>query len=281
MNQSILQVHVRDLTSDPALMLLCAGFELKKWRADALVDDLFHRHLTSFALSYTDFNAVTGDTAGRSLKRAAQMVYSTDKYKRRGEFGELILHAVLRDHYGAQPAVSKIFYKDSDNDTVKGFDCVHLVERDDQVEIWLGEVKFYADLGKAITAVAAELTDHLESNFLKREFVAITNKLDQGWPHSAQVASLLNDANSLDEIAKHLVIPILLTYESPSTKQADVTNDSYIAALEIEATAAWTDLVDKLDLPLDVSLELILVPLQDKQRLTNLLHQRLKLWQHL
>ena len=34
-------------------------------------------------------------------------------------------------------AISKVFFKDSPNDTVKGFDAVHVVESLDGLELWL------------------------------------------------------------------------------------------------------------------------------------------------
>jgi len=128
MSRGILRCRVHDAALDPSLMLLCSGFELGAWRVQDLVDDSFQRHLASFALSWTEFQKIDGESAGRALRRAAEVVYETNKYARRGEFGELFLHAIAKDFFGAQPAVSKIYYKDSRNDTVKGFDCVHIVE---------------------------------------------------------------------------------------------------------------------------------------------------------
>jgi hypothetical protein len=36
-------------------------------------------------------------------------VYTTEKFKRRGEFGELLLHAVIRELWETEPAVSKLY----------------------------------------------------------------------------------------------------------------------------------------------------------------------------
>ena len=282
MQKPVLQIRVQDVKLSPSLTVLCAGFEQKDWRAVALTDDLFQRHLTSFALSYGEYISITGETAAKSLKRAAQVVYATDKYRRRGEFGELLLHAALVDFFGATPAVSKIFYKDSDNDTVKGFDSVHLVNTDDGIEVWLGEAKFYADLTDAIREAAKSIEEHLKRDFLRREFVAITNKVDHDWPHAAQFMDALDDATSLDEIAQTLVVPVLLTYESPASYAATSHDAAYVTALEAEASAAWSKFVEyELDTKLQVRLQLILVPLQNKERLLNLMHQKLNLYKHL
>ena len=215
------------------------------------------------------------------LKKAAEAIYNTKKYRRRGEFGELLLHATVKDFFDAQPAVSKIHFKDSGNDTVKGFDCVHIIERGGEIELWLGEVKFYKDLRKAISDSTNELKDHLAKDFLRREFIAITNKLDPSWPYSQKVASLLDNARSLDEILGHLVIPVLLTYDSPVVSKHGAVNDQYIAELTREADDALHEFCGKLQVNYPVTLHLILAPLQDKDRLINLFQQKLQVWKHL
>jgi len=282
MSGAVLKIRVQDLALAPSLTVACPGYELGAWRDQDLVDDVFQRHLASFALSYTEFSKIDGTSAGRALKRAAEIVYATDKYKHRGEFGELFLHAVAKDFFGAQPAISKLFYKDSDNDTVKGFDCVHVLENDEsELEIWLGEAKFYADLGGAISEAVKSITQHLEQDFLKREFVAITNKLDPAWPHSQEVADLLDSVNSLDEIASSLVIPVLLTYNSDAVDTHDKICDEYIAALESEAQEAWTAFEDKLSAPLPITVHLILMPLESKAHVADLMHEKLRVWQQI
>jgi len=280
--QSVLTIRVQHLELRPSLTVLCAGYELDEWRAAALVDDLFQRHLASFALSYTDFREIDGQNAARSLKRAAQVVYSTDKYRRRGEFGELILHAALIDFFGARPAVSKIFYKDSDNDTVKGFDSVHIVESPNGVEIWLGEAKFYKDAASAITEALGSLRDHLDRDFLRREFVAITNKLDRNWEHSRTVREMLDSPRSLNDIAQSIVIPVLITYNSDAVSAWTRICPEYVDQLDAEANATWARFdVGQLSDRFDIAVQLILVPLADKDTLLDLMHQKLNVYQAL
>ena len=63
------------------------------------------------------------------------------KYLSRGEFGELILHLLLRDFHKTIPLLSKIYFKDSYGVTVHGFDAVHIMP--DTKTLWLGESKLY------------------------------------------------------------------------------------------------------------------------------------------
>ena len=62
-------------------------------------------------------------------------------YKKRGEFGELILHMLLRDFKGTIPLVSKVYFKDSSGVPAHGFDTVHISP--DEKILWLGESKLY------------------------------------------------------------------------------------------------------------------------------------------
>ena len=277
----VLRSRLNDQSLSPTLIVVCAGFEGGAWRAQDLVDDLFQRHLPSFALSFTDLTSIDGETAARSLKQAADIVYNTNKYGSRGEMGELILHGVAKDFFGALPAVSKIYYKDSANDTVKGFDCVHVTETQGELVLWLGEVKFYSNLAQAIRDAADELRSHLEAEFLKREFLAITNKLDPAWPHTESLIEMLDAANSLDDIVSSIRVPVLLTYDSKAVADSNAVSPEYVAALEIEARTAWESFASKLDLPLPVTLELILLPVEEKARLAGLFHQKLSIYKHL
>lgn len=275
----VLEMRHEETDENPPLYVVCPGYEMKVWRGEDLASDVFKRHLTSFALRFSEFQSINGDTAGAAISRAAKKVYASDKYKSRGEFGELILHGVLRDFFGAIPAVSKIYYKDSDNDTVKGFDSVHIVESGDEIEIWLGESKFYQDLGKAIRDVTAEITDHLDRDFLRREFVAITSKLDDAWPHSARLTAMLDEGLSLDRIATSLVMPVFLTYDSDAVSDWDAVCRGYVEQVAEEAESARRTLRGRLSMPLPVRVRFILLPLKSKSDFVLLLHERLKAWQ--
>ncbi len=98
--------------------------------------------LPEFALDHTEQQNINAGSAARALRNAAQRVYQTDKFKKRGEFGERLLHIAVRQVFGSIPAISKIYYKDSVNATVKGFDRVHIDRRAPITGIvaWRGEV---------------------------------------------------------------------------------------------------------------------------------------------
>ncbi|WP_188742683.1 HamA C-terminal domain-containing protein [Agromyces bauzanensis] len=273
----VLQVRVSLVPGSVVVDALCAGYETGHWRAGALVEDLFDRHLLTFALSYTEARSVTSATAIQSVRDAAVSVYSTDKYQHRGEFGELLLHAALVDFYGAEPAVSKIYYEDSSNDVVKGFDSVHVVaEPDNSLKIWLGEAKFYADLDGAIASALLDIETHLATDFLRKEFVFITRKVDDEWPLAQAFKEMIVRARSLDEISSAIVMPVFLTYDSDAVSQHDVVGEDYVAALTVEVTEALSSFESRLKKPLEVEIRLILVPLKSKAKLVDLMHAKLR-----
>lgn len=222
--------------------------------------------LPEFALRYSEWSDLDHADAVLKVAEAARAVYASDRYERRGEFGEILLHILLRQHFGTVPAISKIFFKDSRNDTVKGFDAVHVLEGGDGLELWLGEVKFYSDLNRAIRDVCDELSAHTAADYLRSEFVAITNKLDDAWGDAANVRHMLAQERSLDEIFTAVCVPVLLTYNSDVVGSYSQVGPAYEAAFEKEVSAAWKAFGEKVP-PIPVRVHLFLLPLRDKHEL--------------
>ncbi|WP_333769810.1 HamA C-terminal domain-containing protein [Streptomyces sp. IBSBF 2435] len=247
--------------------------------------------LPEFALSQSEAADFDSETGVEMLSRAVKNIYLTDKYHRRGEFGELLLHVVLREVFGTEIAISKIFFKDSHNDTVKGFDAVHVVVNPQgNLELWLGEVKFYDNLARAIRDVVSELHAHVDSDYLRSEFAAIGGKIDPSWVHADEMKQLIANEVSLDEVFDNLTIPVLLTYDSrvvaervrelsrDLNESPSSTAEAYRKAFEAEIRAGWERFATA-GLPRRVRIRLILVPLHEKKTLLSDLHERLRAWQ--
>lgn len=111
-------------------------------------------YILEFALTYSELESIDPRDMRRMLKNIASAIYQSDKYKKRGEFDELILHVVIREIYDTISAISKIYNKDGLNDIVKGFDAVH-INKENGLELRLGEGKknlFYYKI-KGITSM--------------------------------------------------------------------------------------------------------------------------------
>lgn len=275
------RIAIHDLAASPPLTGPCADYEAGEWRAQQMATYLLDA-LPEFCLNASELARFTPQNALTLIRQCATRVYETRRFQRRGEFGELLLHVLLRETFKTVPAISKIYYKDSPNDTVKGFDAVHVVERDDALQLWLGEVKFYSKIGQAISAVISELRLHTKRDYLRKEFVAIVNKLDQASPHFEKLRTLLHPNTSLDSIFAATCFPVLLTYDSDATSKYSLCDEKYRAAIERELWehhAAFKEAATSLPGP--VSLHLFLVPLSTKKVLIKALDGALRKWQAL
>lgn len=272
-----LEVRVHDISDNPSVTGLCVGYELGQWRAARFADHLME-WLPEFALTYSEIEGIHSGNMVALMREAAKKVYVTKKFANRGEFGELFLHAAIRQVFGSLPAISKIYYKSALNDTVKGFDAVHVVTDADGLQLWLGEAKFYDDIGRAIRDVVEELKIHTERDYLRDEFLLITGKLDQQWPHADKLEKLLSPNTSLDEVFKAVCIPVLLTYDSPCVAKHKLCSPEYIDDFCDEIMNNYKKFKSK-DLPTNVTVHLFLLPLELKEKLITELDHKLRGWQ--
>lgn len=253
------------------------------WRTTQLAEHIVE-WLPEFALAPSEWQGLQHANAVQSLRMAAKTVYESKKFERRGEFGELFLHAIIRQVHDSIPAISKIYYKTATNDTVKGFDAVHVVGPPDDMELWLGEAKFYDNISRAITDVVAELETHLGIDYLRTEFLLLKGKIDLTQPHAASLQRLFSPNTSLDEVFKRVCIPVLLTYDSDCVTThkactAEYEND-FISELDAHY-AAFIEKKGKKQFPTDVRIHLFLMPLHTKKTLVAELDRKLKTWQQL
>lgn len=282
--KKFLQVRARvvEPVDAPQVLAMCAGYDEQRWRAQALATHLC-KWIPEWALRYGELGHLDSGTMTEMIRRAALKVYTSKNFEGRGEFGEIMLHAVIRHEFETHAAISKVYFKDRANDVVKGFDCVHVsVAEGDKLDLWLGEAKFYVRLGQAVSAVAEELRDHLDRDYLREEFALVVDKLDPDFPFEPQIRELLDDERPLDEIFSSVRIPILFAYDSKTIRDHREVTAEYEQALLADASAVRKALIDKIDknpLPRTVSIELILLPVEDKKELTKLLDKELRNWQ--
>jgi hypothetical protein len=278
-----LNLVFHEVSSHGDNLALCAGFERGKWRNDQFADHVME-WLPEFALNHSELSEIGHHNAVRMTKKAAEIVYKTAKYGLRGEFGEILLHIAIRQIYQTIPAVSKIYYKSSVNKTVEGFDAVHVVKKPDGLELWIGETKFYNDVGKAVADVCTEIVDHLETDYLRSEFLLIKNKIDPSWPEANSLKELLKESVSLDDVFQRACIPVLLTYDSAVVQSSSKANQEYLDNIRAEVSAAYKKMRTKLKKEyeerfsetLPITVHVILIPLKDKVALISALDTRLK-----
>jgi hypothetical protein len=274
-----LEVHAREIAEPIGLTGICVGYEESKWRMKQLAKHLME-WLPDFALSHSEREDIGAHNSVALLRKAAKLIYESENYARRGEFGELLLHVAARQVFGSEPVISKIYYKDAPNITVKGFDAVHVVDVDGELELWLGESKFYDDIGAAIRDVVEELQVHTTRDYLRTEFIIIENKIDPAWPHAEKIRSLIHRNTTLDRVFKRARIPVLLTYDSTVAGAGCACDDEFVQNFDAEVVRHWDTFKRKAD-GLPIRIELILLPLLSKKDLVTTLDEELKAWQRI
>ena len=261
---------------DARLRAYYVGFDQLKFRLDALATVIVNV-IPEFALGLYQGDAVELVSIVPRLREAARRIYSTDQYQKRGEFGELVLHLLLRDFCRSVPLISKIYFKDTDNATVHGFDAVHAVEDGDRKALWLGESKLYDDGKAGVRELLNDLTRHLGADYLRREFALISTKLPEPADAIDSWRARLHEHQKLDTILDGLCIPLVCTYTSAVyTDHSDNTPDCAAAFL-----AESRELYELFEPgyasmpPPTVDVVLMLVPVASKAALVTELHRRL------
>lgn len=276
------KIIVHDESSIPTLLGICAGFENGEWRGQRLADNLFNC-IPDFCLSYSEVHEVDSAEWMDKLRKSVAMIYNSPKYKSRGEFGELLLHYILKDFYKTIPAISKMYFKDGPNETVKGFDAVHVIENNDGLlDLWLGEVKFYKDASQAIKDVIPEIEEHFAHDYLRTEFIAITNKLDKESPFYEKLSQLISPDTSLDEIFERICVPVLITFNSKVIDKHVKYTDAYKEEMRTEMEKYFNQFETQFEkLGIDIEVHLFLLPLKTKETFVQMLNNKLNLWQQL
>lgn len=203
-------------------------------------------------------------------------------YLRRGEFGELILHVILRDYYSTIPLLSKIFFKDSYGHTVHGFDAVHI--EPNSKTLWLGESKLYIDGKRGVSALIQDIKDHILRDYLHDEFTLVSKKVKifDNIPEKEHWLNILDSSTTLSEQLNSITIPLLCTYSSDNfSKYDNEALQEFIDEYEKEVRNL-KDYFDKNnDHPLktDINTILLLFPVKCKMELVKKLHYKLSLLQ--
>ena len=258
----------------PEGKVYCAGFELTNWRHQGLAAHLIE-WLPEYALPEEELDLHHGNAYSK-LKEAAVRVYTSEKYAKRGEAGEIALHAICRDFFGTFPISSRVFYKSASNDVVKSFDLIHArILSDGKPEIWLGESKLYENSADAMAAAIDSVRFHLDQGFLQNQKLLLGPQIPRSVPQYQELRDIFKGQTSLDALLKSAVFVIGIFSNSAALAAAKAHDDPYIDG----ALAELKLLLEKLNqagLHQSVRLLVVYVPLATKELLVAEFDKRLK-----
>lgn len=267
-------IHASDSTNQLVSRVYCAGFEFKKWRCAQLSNHLVE-WLPDYALAEDELKTDHGN-AFVKLQQAAVRVYTSPKYQKRGEAGEIALHAVCREFFNTTPISPRVFYKSASNDPIKSFDLVHArFPEGEPFEIWLGEAKFYENRGKAIAAAITSIKDHIDQGFLTKEKLLLGPQISKSAPHYDQIIDVFKAQTSLDKFLKAAVFVVGILADSEAVQTATTICDEYVASAVAELQGMLSSLSGG-DFGTPLRLALVYVPLASKKALAESFDKRLK-----
>ncbi len=260
--------------SNPVNGICCAGFELQAWRCVPFAEHLIE-WLPEYALPEEEL-AVTHANMYVKLRKAAVRVYTSEKYQKRGEAGEIALHAICRDYFDTLPISNRVFYKSASNDVVKAFDMVHArFPKSGGVELWLGESKLYLNTIDAIAEALTSVADHLEQGFLKEQKLLLGPQIPKTTLRYDELMELFEPQTSLDKFIASGVFVIGILSSSKACSGATEFSDAYKATLENEFVAI-SDRLIKSGLTKKIRVVLLYVPLANKEEFVTAFDTKLK-----
>lgn len=196
---------------------------------------------------------------------------------RRGEFGELILHLLLRDFKNTIPLISKVYFKDAAGVPAHGFDAVHITPQDGIM--WLGESKFYTDSKLGIKKLLEDLNQHFKRDYLNEQFVIIKKNVENNSiPQRDEWIEKLTHCNKLSDKLNMINIPLLCTYPHDIYELFDsFESDESIEYHKKNIYELKDYFESRNNHPLKNNLNIILLlfPIRDKKELMIKLHERL------
>lgn len=252
----------------------CAGFQLEQWRCKEFAFHLVE-WLPEYALPEDELRMHHGNILVK-LNQAAMRVYTSEKYKSRGEAGEIALHAICRDYFGTIPISPRVFYKSSSNDVVKAFDMVHVRLVDGQSpQIWLGESKLYDKASDAVSDAISSVKAHLDAGFLDNQKVLLGPQIPKTTPRYDEIVALFKKSSSLDELITNAVFVIGIGCNSDAALASKMADADYLVGVKKEADYLAKRLNES-GLQKKVKLVLLYMPLATKASLVSAFDARLK-----
>lgn len=298
-NVILLKVNEDDLLSflvDTDL-LDTGGYD---WRINDLIDAIINVVPEYVFADYIGESVQMTQMIGR-LREAAKSIYKIKDYelmykayalkdevaknkvesgsfKKRGEFGELLLHLLLREFKGTIPLVSKVYFKDSAGVPAHGFDAVHISP--DEGILWLGESKLYTDAKGGIKALLTDLDEHFKSEYLNDQFLIIKKNLDNNAiPQRDYWIEQLNSCSKLSERLKMINIPLLCIYPDDIYERFVDIGSSQAVDVHIQEVSRLKEYFiknNKHPLKAQLNVILFLFSIKDKDEFLEKLHK--KLW---
>lgn len=230
---SLLPIIVDNRDGTPPSVACCIGYEMSKWRAKKLVK-LILDSLPEFVLTEEEIADLSVLSPYSTLEKSIPFFTNPNNPSSGGEIGELLAHKILSRDFHTEQLVKRLRYKMRSRDAVTGFDIVHIrVDESGELELWLGESKFFSKRSTAIQKAIASLNDHIDSGILTERKSLIGPKISRSSPHFDKLQWLFHEDTNLDEIISRMVVPVFIASDTKITTVGELPTD-YLNSVTVE-----------------------------------------------
>lgn len=172
--------------------------ELSEVIYNAVIEYAFNE----YEITDEDFDILHRRALTRKLKFNEQV---PDEQKiKYGFYGEVILYCVLHIFHDAPPIIARgHFYNVLENGETKGYDAYHLIDNQGEIELWFGEVKFYANFSAATTGkngVITNLKKAISDEYLNNNLIAISERISDLALDGSALKPILNEIRTDPDI---------------------------------------------------------------------------------
>jgi hypothetical protein len=208
------------------------------------------------------------------------------KFLSKGEFGELILFAILKHYWNTTQLLAKLYFRDTPNMAAHWFDAVHIGEINWKKTICLGESKIYDTGDDGVVSLIDDLKKHITNDYLgtefwiiRRAFSSFQGNINIDPKTESEIQELLK-ASTLKQYCSSITIPMLCTYEKETLyiNHWDESSIWFIEELEWEIKKLGTDFLWKKAkhwLCANINVIFMVFPIKSKIELITLLHNKI------
>lgn len=187
---------------------------------------------------------------------------------RLGFYGEALLYSILKIFHNTETFVCRgYFYDIQKKSEVTGYDCFHLIQKENTLELWFGETKFYQDGKTAVKSVFSNISKAISDDYLiDTNFTTILQSKGNIEDKNSIIYKLLDKweksliPNLVEELNANnikLVYPILITYDQYKNGYDDSINEIITEINNNYNTTSFPDI------GIDYSIFFILLPISD------------------
>lgn len=249
----------------------CYSLRSNEKLSEVIYNAVIEYAFNEYEITEKDFDILHRRALTRKLKFNEQ---ATEEQKLKyGFYGEVILYCVLHIFHQAPPVIARgHLYNVLENGETKGYDAYHLIDNQGEIELWFGEVKFYANFNAATTGKNGAITNlkkAISDEYLNGNLIAISERINDLALDGSVLKPVLDDIRANPDVKIEdlcykytikLVYPILILF--------DGGKDSYDEAIKsaIEHIEAKSEKLE-FGISVNVSLFFIFIPVENTKEI--------------